>query len=203
MHKLILSFKGRIQKVFIPEGITCSIGRAPDCDISIDNLAVEPLHATIHLFEHEASLSTHPENHVLINNSKPETFQNIELAQGDEITIGKHTLTYIWESEQPGKKVPSTSAIKQQTEQTSWLQIMNGPKMGRTMQLSKSSLQIGAANSKVALISSRKDGYYLSVLDNDIPVKVDNHDIGDNVVPLQDGNTIRIGEMEMLFFTQQ
>jgi len=203
VHKLILSFKGRIQKVFLPKGITCSIGRAPDCDISIDNLAVEPLHATIHLYEHGASLSTHPENHVLINNIKPETFQNIELAQGDEITIGKHTLTYIWENEQADKKVPSTSEIQRHTEQSGWLQIMNGPKMGRTMQLNKSSLQIGAASSKVALISNREDGYYLSVIDNDIEVKVDNHDIGDNVVPLQDGNTIRIGEMEMLFFTQQ
>jgi hypothetical protein len=71
------------------------------------------------------------------------------------------------------------------------------------MQLNKTSVQIGAANSKVALITNRKDGYYLSVLDNEIHVKVDNHDIGDNVVPLQDGNTIHIGDMEMLFFTQQ
>jgi predicted component of type VI protein secretion system len=203
VHKLILSFKGKIQKVHIPKGVACSIGRAHDCDISIDNLAVEPLHATIHLMEHEASLSTHPENRVLVNNMEPANFNNIELRRGDEISIGKHIITYLWETELTGKEEPSTSNPPRQTKQNGWLQIMNGPKMGRTLQLNKANLQIGAADGKVALITNRQDGYYLSVLDNDVSVTVDNHDIGDNVVPLQNGNTISVGDMEMLFFIQE
>ncbi len=204
MHKLILSFKGRIQKVLTPEGNSCSIGRSPDSDIAIDNLAVEPQHAILHFTDHEASISTtRVQNHILINNARPAEHQDIALAHGDEISIGKHTLTYQWENELTDKQIPSDIEPPRQTAHEGWLQIMNGPRMGRTLQLNKPSMQIGAASGKVALITNRNDGYYLSILDKDISVKVNNNDIGDSVVPLHNGNTIRVGDMEMLFFTQE
>ena len=75
--------------------------------------------------------------------------------------------------------------------------------MGRTMHLNKARIRIGTEDSKGAMITSRHDGYYLSALDNTQAVKLNNNNIDDNSVNLQDGNTIKIGDTEMLFFIQE
>ncbi len=203
MHKLILSFKGKIQKVFLPEAGKCLIGRQPDCDIQIDNLAVEPSHAIIHFSTNEARISAlQKENRLLINNKKTQDTQDIGLKPGDEITIGKHTLVYLWDSK-PQEESTSTSKATAHTHKTAWIQMMNGPKMGRTMQLKLPSLRIGTTKDKGVLITARNGGYYLSHLGDDSAVAVNNQQIGSSNIHLQDGNTIRIGDMEMLFYTQE
>lgn len=208
MHKLILSFKGRILKVFIPESERCSIGRQADCDIQIDNLAVAPLHARIHFHGQHVRMDLEdPENHVLINNKVTESKSDITLARGDEITIGKHLLTYQWEdsiwnntihdeAEKITQKIITPPALN------GWLQILSGSKMGRTMPLDKSRFRIGGTSSKGAIITHRDDGYYLSALDTHCAVKLNNDCIDDSSVILKDGNTIQVGDTEMLFFIQ-
>jgi len=203
VHKFILSFRGRIQKVFFPEAEQCLVGRKSDCDIQIDNLAIEPAHAVIHFKPDEVRMNMVNKNfHILINNRKPQNYQGIKLEPGDEITFGKHSLTYLWESQPLQEKAPDTT-IKSPVRKSAWLQIMNGPKMGRTLQIDKPNLKIGSTSQKGALITSRNGGYYLSHLDNNSVVEVNNQDIGSNNVNLQNGNTIRVGDMEMLFYTQE
>lgn len=203
MHKLILSFKGRIQKVFLPETEKCLVGRQPDCEIYIDNLAVEPAHAMIQFKPDEARISAvKKENIILINNKKYENTEDIKLVTGDELTIGKHTLVYLWENKDSDVNTTTTKMMPH-TIKTAWLQMMNGPKMGRTMQLNKPSLRIGTSTDKGVLITSRNGGYYLSHLGDEMAVEVNNQKIGSNNIHLQDGNTIRIGDMEILFYTQE
>jgi len=213
MHKLILSFKGRIQKIFIPETDQCRIGRQADCDIQIDNLAVAPVHANIHFCGENVALDiVSTESPVLLNNKKPDKNTNIEINRGDEISIGKHMISYHWENKvgendtsenTVGEEVPSTTGeLTPHSTQNAWLQILSGPKMGRTMQLTKPRLKIGSSTNKGAMITSRHDGYYLSALDDTHSVMLDNHCIQDDSVNLQDGNTIQVGDMEILFFIQ-
>jgi len=203
MHKLILSFKGKIQKVFIPETDQCRIGRQADCDIQIDNLAVAPAHATIHFRGEQVSLDiVSSESPVLLNNKTPDSNVNIEINRGDEISIGKHVISYRWENSADQEAPSTTSELSPRNTQNAWLQILSGPKMGRTMQLNKPRLRIGSSTNKGAMITCRHDGYYLSALDNTRSVKLDNHCIDDASVTLQDGNTIQVGDMEILFFIQ-
>jgi predicted component of type VI protein secretion system len=138
-----------------------------------------------------------------LNNKRPDKNTNIEIKRGDEISIGKHVVSYRWENA-ASDKLPSTmnEAIPRNV-QNGWLQVLSGPKMGRTMQLNKTRFRIGSSDTHGAMITSRDDGYYLASLDNTRSVKVDNHNIGDTSVNLQDGNTIQVGDMEMLFFIQE
>ena len=81
-------------------------------------------------------------------------------------------------------------------------QFMSGPKMGKTLKLDKSYIRIGKTGKAGAMITCRNDGYYIAHLEGDLPVKVDNHEIGDNRTLLKNGDTIEIADLKMLFFTQ-
>lgn len=208
MHKLILSFKGKILKVFQAESHRCYIGREEDCDIQIDNLAVAAHHIKFHFSDEQVTFDIlETGSTLLLNHKQLDQQTGIKIQPGDEIAIGKHVLCYQWEDidaheeEEETKDEVFTTAPKYM--ENGWLQVLSGPKMGRTMHLNKVRIRIGNANSKGAMITSRPDGYYLSSLDNTQTVKLNNQGIDDDSVNLQDGNTIQIGDTEMLFFIQQ
>ena len=203
MHKLILSFKDRLLKVYSPKGADLSIGRHPECDIHIDNLAVAPIHAKIHLKDHKAVLTIpNKDFKVLINNKMPTADGPHILGRGDKIQIGKHTVTYVWESDvsQDEQEAPfKPGNIK---KLNGWLQVMSGPRLGRTVHLNKPRQSIGPDGKQGILITNTDEGYFLAHLDDALNVSVNDADIGDKRIHLQNGNTIKVGDMEMLFYTQ-
>jgi len=213
MHKLILSFKGRILKVFNPQGTEFTIGSQPECDMPIDNLGVESVHARVFFRKHKAYLKlAYKDNNVMINNRKVLDTDEVQLARGDELQIGKHTITYLWESgiHHNGLQNGSANRTEPLPEQkplsrptlNGWLQIMSGPRMGRTLQLDKPKCRIGSSKEKSVLISNRDDGYYLTSLNKDTNISVNEQRVINNPVHLQDGHTIQVDDMTMLFFIQ-
>lgn len=203
MHKLILSFKDRILKVYSPKGVEFSIGRHPECDMHIDNLAVAPIHAKIHLKDHKAVLTIPGKDFkVLINNKMPTADGPYILERGDEMQIGKHTVTYVWESEYNQDQREELFKPGKVNKLNGWLQVMSGPKLGRTVHLNKLRQSIGPDGQKGILITNTDKGYFLAHLDDALNVSVNDQDIGDNRIHLQNGHTIKVGDMEMLFYTQ-
>ncbi len=195
MIKISLSFKGRIQKIFRPTGGEVRIGRGPDCDIQIDNLGVKPLHARIAIDGKQATLlDASDDGSVLVNGKQ---ISKHVLQQGDEVLIGKHTLTFARDDSAVSRdpEPPSLHALT-----NGWLQFLSGPKMGRTLRLDRNMVRLGKSGGQSALIASRADGYYISHLAGDKPTKVGNTDIGEESVKLNDGDTIQIGDTQMLFF---
>jgi predicted component of type VI protein secretion system len=95
MPKLILIFKEKILGSYpLAEGGALTIGRRPENDIVIDNLAVSGRHARI----------THEGERIVVTdmNSKNGTFCNgepvtqVTLNDNDVVTIGKHVLQADW-----------------------------------------------------------------------------------------------------------
>jgi len=93
MTKIILKFKDKVLKEIPVEKELITIGRKPDNDIEIDNLAVSGHHARIFkmedwfLIEDLSSLNGTFVNGKMIRESP--------LKNGDEILIGKHILKFI------------------------------------------------------------------------------------------------------------
>ena len=119
MAKLTLSFKDRKLKVFGLQSGDCIIGRENDCTIAIDSLAVAPRHAQVRAtgqsFVVEALDSS---AHILINGQALN--EPHELNEGDQIQIGKHTLSFSAESE--GIQAPTTVT---HLPRDAWLQILD------------------------------------------------------------------------------
>ncbi len=208
MIRLTLAFKGKALKVFQPENGCVKIGRAEDCDITIDNLALSPVHAIITIDGDNARIEdksdTELDTGVLVNDEK---IDSAELKHNDVIKLGKYELKFAC-LEAPHKaeaaEEPQTTSgfLENRPVVQGWLQFMNGPKLGRTVKLSNSMVRLGKSGKTCAMISTRNGHYYISHLEGEPRTKVCNRDLDNNRLLLKDGDTLQVGETEMLFFLE-
>ena len=90
---VVRSGGGRAGEHFLPQGERTTIGRSPDCDIFLDDVTVSRKHAVVlqrdgtFLVEDLGSL-----NGTFLNRRRIESG---ELADGDELQIGKYRLTFL------------------------------------------------------------------------------------------------------------
>ncbi|MDH3947944.1 MAG: FHA domain-containing protein [Gammaproteobacteria bacterium] len=224
MSKLTLSFKGTVLRVFPVLKGSMLIGSDPKCTLHIDSLAIEPQHAR---------LDTQGDTTVLVDlDTQAGTFINNEpikkqmLKDGDVIRVGKHLLTYQYESvplqdEEPsveldtqelelmpeaadtlsgGSNQAAPEKVNDEGKRLAWLQIMNGQNLGKTISLNRSMTNLGKPGVATAVITRRNDGYFLSHLEGDKPPLVDEKPIGTHSHKLIDGDTVQIGNIKMQFF---
>jgi len=200
MARLTLSFKGQKLKLFTLEEAETVIGRDNSCPIFIDSLAIDPQHATIR--QHAETCTIEPigkNSPVFVNEIPVETAQ--ELSNGDSIQIGKHTLTYFVEQKLPEQEAPPPPQTITHQDPHGWLQIQSGSHMGRTMRLDKAFTRIGNADSNLAVIACRHDGYYLSHLNGETSPTVNDRKIGDSSRKLGNEDCISVGELQVQFFS--
>lgn len=196
MAKLTLSFRDKKLKIFPITGPELVVGRAPDCAVHIDSLAVQPQHARIYVTGDDYCIeSLQTEDPVQLNHraiTAPATLQD-----GDLIQVGKHTLSF---SREPASEGVQLNHAPIQRPLTGWLQIMSGSHLGRTIKLDRAMTRLGKTGSESAIISRRGDGYYIAHLEGDTPPQVNDRSIGDNSSALRDGDRIRIGRLELHFY---
>ena len=90
---VVRSGGGRAGEHFVPQGERTTIGRSPDCDIFLDDVTVSRTHAVLlqkdegFFIEDQGSLNGTFVNHTRVD--------RIDLANGDEVQIGKYRLTFL------------------------------------------------------------------------------------------------------------
>ena len=111
MAKLTLQFEGKALKELPLKKASVSIGRTPGNDVVIDNLAVSGHHAKLLIEEGRFVVEDLSSlNGTFVNGQR---VRRIPLKDGDEISIGKHTLVYREEGGLP----PGLEASWEKTEQ--------------------------------------------------------------------------------------
>jgi FHA domain len=93
MGKLILSFENTVLKTFLLDKERVTIGRRPDNDIQIDNLAVSGLHAVVTTVLNDSVVEDHQSTNGTIVNGQ--TVQKHLLQHNDVIELGKHKLRFL------------------------------------------------------------------------------------------------------------
>ncbi|GMQ83320.1 MAG: hypothetical protein BMS9Abin06_0053 [Gammaproteobacteria bacterium] len=194
MAKLTLSFKDRKLRVFALQDMDCLIGREPDCTVQIDSLAVEPRHACIRRSGEDFIIEAVDANSVVEVNDQAIS-EACTLRDGDRIQIGKHTLVYSVETD---GTVADTGVAK--VPVTGLMQIQSGSHLGRIIRLEKAFTRIGKPDGNLAVISHREDGYHLSHLQGEQATQLNNQAIGDDTRPLQNGDHICVGELQLQYF---
>jgi hypothetical protein len=84
---------GRAGESFVPAGPRTRIGRSPECEIFLDDVTVSRNHAV--LVDRDGTFSVEDEgslNGTFVNRRR---IDKAELANGDELQIGKYRLTFI------------------------------------------------------------------------------------------------------------
>ena len=108
MAKLYLKFEQAVLKeVTVTQGGMVSIGRLPDNMIQVDNLAVSGHHSKIYWeTDHYVVEDNNSLNGTFVNNQR---VGKATLKDGDNILIGKHTITFKdeWHEDEPGARVPT------------------------------------------------------------------------------------------------
>ncbi len=197
MAKLTLAFKDKKLKIIPIMGAEVVVGSDPACAIHIDSLAVQPLHARIFAdggyYCVEGMQTKAP---VLVNQkaiAEPAT-----LRDGDQIQVGKHTLSF---SSEPAREGLQANHAPSNRPQVGWLQIMSGSHLGRTIRLDRSMIRLGKTGMDCAIVSRRDDGYHIAHLEGATSPRVNDESIGDRTYILHDGDRIWIGSLELHFYT--
>jgi len=109
MAKLILKYEAAVLKEIPLKGAALSIGRTPDNDVVVDNLAVSGHHAKL-LFESDRFMleDLNSLNGTFVNNQR---IRKISLKHNDEVLIGKHTLVFFDEGGAPQVAAPAEQTV--------------------------------------------------------------------------------------------
>ncbi len=203
MSQVSLLFKDRILSIQqLNQHQNFLIGNASDCNIHIDSLAVQPHHAKISYINSLRAYKIEPVDNnaeIIIQNKPVET--EAELSDGEHIKLGKHTLIFSFDERNEKHKVVSREPVASSKRNGSgWIQYLNGNKLGNTLQIKQSMMNISDdSGENVALISNRHNGFYLSYLQG-TPPKVNKKSIGMNSIKLENNSYIAIGTINILFY---
>jgi hypothetical protein len=91
---VVRSGGGRAGESFIPSTERTMIGRSPECEIFLDDVTVSRKHAVLVRNDDEYRIEDLGSlNGTFVNRKR---IESAELADGDELQIGKYRLTFLW-----------------------------------------------------------------------------------------------------------
>ncbi|WP_373975903.1 FHA domain-containing protein [Chitinibacter sp. SCUT-21] len=216
MAKLFLSLEGNPVKEFRLTRSRTTIGRRPNNDIQIDNLAVSGLHAVIEvvgqIYFIEDMQST---NGTLLNGEK---LSRHPLKSGDDITIGKYKITFWREPAVAAKQeefektmvmaAPQVANVTSKNEpapQTTGgvvavIRVLTGTNAGREMVLNKNVTSLGKTGLQVVAFTRKGNDYYITHVEGERRPLVNSREVGVKPQQLQEEDLIEVMGIRMAFF---
>lgn len=204
MARLTLFFKNKLLQTHLLNTGVIYIGRDATNNIAIDSLAVAPIHAVVNLREGDCLIKQVSSEHPLIVNGQP--CQECYLQDNDRISIGKHSLLYttsgfISESKAPETdQTPANFATVQNDIKDANLQVMDGKHIGRIIPIKKAITRMGRSGEGVVIISKRQDGYFISALESNANLTINQKTLDHQIIKLSHEDLINIDNISMQFF---
>lgn len=207
MAKLTVFFKDKAIHSKLYENGIVRIGRDETNDLSIDNLAIAPAHAAIIIRDDECTIKQLNDDFPLIVNG--EKVKTCHLNNGDAISMGKHQIIF-----NTTESIPHAAhALLDQDVQAlnleigsavhtaaASLQILTGNNIGKILQLKNAMTRLGHSGNGVIAISRRKDGYFVSVLENIGTITVNNEPLNDKSIKLNTNDVLVVDNTSLQFF---
>jgi pSer/pThr/pTyr-binding forkhead associated (FHA) protein len=230
MAKLILSMDGLVLKEIPLNKERLSIGRKPHNDIQIDNLAISGEHAVVVTILNDSFLedmnSTNGtlvngqpvKKHILRNNDVIElgkyklkymSDSPAAVATGD---FDKTVLMRPGMADIPGdmQVAPTDSPTRTHAGNpppppapsipSAAIQLLNGPNVGKELELTKSLTTLGKPGLQVAVIARRPHGYFITHVEGGQFPMVNGVVLDAQAHPLNDHDVIEIAGIKMEFF---
>lgn len=210
MAKLILSFKSHHLSIHhLEEAAPTTIGRDEDCGIHIDSLAVAPMHAELVPSEGEyLVLALDPDYPVLVN---AERVDQATLNHGDQIQIGKHTLSYSEDAMELAPPRPAAEPDNEEPENVgqemapesvpAYIQFQSGRQIGKVVIFNRALTRLKRAGSEGVVVSRNGDTYRLLLLDRQADVRIDGRPVEDEEVELHNNNVVQVNQVRFQFFS--
>lgn len=223
MAKLIIKFNDVvIDQIVLKQG-DMNIGRRPGSDILLDNLAVSGNHASIFTIGEDSFIQDlNSTNGTFVNNKK---IGKHHLENGDVVSIGSHSITYI--NENAAKSAPDlakTVIISAQKQEDIMAQvakasapppvahkeqeppkqgslfILSGSNSGKRIDLTMATTNLGRAGKRAGIIARNGNRYLLMPGDDGLSPRLNGTRVGAAGEELKNGDVIEIADARMQFY---
>jgi pSer/pThr/pTyr-binding forkhead associated (FHA) protein len=222
MAKLILSMEGSVIREVPLDKERLTIGRKPQNDIQIENLAVSGEHACIVTILNDSFLEDLGSTNGTLVNGNP--VKRHILQNNDVIEIGKFKLKYMTDTagrspvdESKRTMVLPTAAGKAtaapiaagaapaavksaESQPLAAIQILSGPSAGEEHELVKNLTTLGKPGVQVAVIARRAQGYFITHVEGASFPTVNGKALDAQPRPLSDHDVIELAGVKMEFF---
>jgi len=221
MAKLVIKFNDVvIDQIVLKQG-DMNIGRRPGSDVLLDNLAVSGNHASIFTIGEDSFIQDlNSTNGTFVNNKK---IGKHHLENGDVVSIGNHTLSYINENAtrsapdlaktviisgrkqeeviaQMVKASAPSAAQEQEAPKTGSLFILSGTNSGKRIDLTTSTTNLGRAGKRAGIITRNGNRFLLLPGDEGLSPKLNGSKVAGNGEELKNGDMIEIADARMQFY---
>lgn len=209
MPKLTVYFKDKEIRAFdVHEGMV-RIGRDETNDVTIDSLAIAPVHAVIAVRDGVATIRPlQDEFPIAINGVKS---KEAVLSNNDMIAIGKHHVRFNINGDAEHAPVGDIAAkvadsapamlfgIEPELPHGNF-QIMDGDNIGKIIPIKKNMVQLGRAGHGIVVVTRKKDGYFVSTLESKGSLTVNGEPIDNKIIKLRDNDILSINDRSLQFF---
>ncbi len=216
MAKIILMADGVVLQEMTLSKERITIGRRPNNDIVIDNLAISGQHAAITTIQNDSFLEDLGSTNGTQVNGQP--IKRHFLQNGDIIELAKYRIQY--QTQVPVQQPTSSAANQADTINTltrvipdtqfynppeaeatrpASIKIISGSNSGKEMPLTKTLTTVGRPGIQVAVITRSPQGYAITHIEGDSRPSVNGQTIGIAAYALQDGDVLNLAGIEMQF----
>jgi len=223
MAKLIIKFNDVvIDQIVLKQG-DMNIGRRPGSDVLLDNLAVSGNHASIFTIGEDSFIQDlNSTNGTFVNNKK---IGKHHLENGDVVSIGNHTLSYVNENAarhapdlaktviisaskqedmmaqaQAAKVAASSPAREPEALKHGSLFILSGANSGKRIDLTTSTTNLGRAGKRAGIITRNGNRFLLLPGDEGLSPRLNGAKVAGNGEELKNGDLIEIADARMQFY---
>lgn len=204
MAKLVISTNGLVMREFVLEQERVTIGRNSRNDIVLNEPVVSGEHAALQLGPEGAVITDlSSTNGTYVNG---ERVKKSPLRHNDVIGIGNHELRYVDKAVQD---FASTVILQQESDKAvapqAALRIMNGPRAGECMPITKERTALGKPGVQVAVIMQKGNSYELLAVPVSgvaVSTRLNGRLLGGKAQPLSFGDEIEIADVRLAFVPQ-
>jgi len=209
MAKFTVFFKDKPIHSSIFESGNVHIGRDETNDLVVDSLAIAPAHAVVVLRNATPLIKQLNSDFPLIINGVQH--KETVLQDSDTITIGKHRIVYS-STEKFASTTSAAHAKEPENEKLNQefnnrvnlpeanLQVMGGKHIGRLVPLKRTMTRLGREGSGIIVITRRKEGYFISMLEVNDEIKINGAELADQTLLLKNDDMLIIDKIPMQFF---
>lgn len=207
MARLTVFFKDKAIHSDLFEECIVHIGRDKTNDLTIDSLAVAPVHAVLVIRNDSCVIKQLSEDFPLIVNHVK--VKECHLNNNDTISIGKHDIIYNTTESATEQIRHIDTTDKEDAKPISGvhapmpvanLQVMDGQNIGKILLLKNAMTRLGQSGRGMVVISKRKEGYFIAALENKDQITVNNKPLADSSLRLNNHDVIVIDNTTLQFF---
>jgi hypothetical protein len=209
MAKFTVYFKEKAIQTGVFEAGVVHIGRDPSNDLMVDSLAIAPAHAVALIKDGGCVIKQMNDKFPLLINNRQ--MKECNLQDNDIINIGKHYIVFSTANSMlsPGEILRTAQEPEFNEKMADSakapeanLQVMSGDYIGRIVPLKKAMTRLGHEGSGVVVIARRKDGYFVSALEEHEGLAVNNQLLGGSIVKLHHKDILVVDKTPLQFFLE-